>query len=90
MDQLYCSCLFNFYTLVQLSELVNVEGYSDWIRLVAEFTLKSLQSWKVDNLSSPFLSYYQKNVAYQAVNCNQFHDIINVIFVFFPCIWGTL
>ncbi|KAK6228500.1 hypothetical protein SCA6_000840 [Theobroma cacao] len=30
----------------QLSELVNVEGYSDWIRLVAEFTLKSLQSWQ--------------------------------------------
>ena len=33
--------------MLQLSELVNVEGYSDWIRLVAEFTLKSLQSWQV-------------------------------------------
>ena len=33
--------------VLQLSELVNVEGYSDWIRLVAEFTLKSLQSWQV-------------------------------------------
>lgn len=32
---------------LQLSELVNAEGYSDWIRLVAEFTLKSLHSWKV-------------------------------------------
>ncbi|GAU33650.1 hypothetical protein TSUD_310580 [Trifolium subterraneum] len=32
--------------MLQLSELVNVEGYSDWIRLVAEFTLKSLQSWQ--------------------------------------------
>ncbi|MBA0749847.1 hypothetical protein Gogos_003726, partial [Gossypium gossypioides] len=32
--------------LSQLSELVNVEGYSDWIRLVAEFTLKSLLSWQ--------------------------------------------
>ncbi|KAM0061363.1 putative exportin [Helianthus debilis subsp. tardiflorus] len=31
---------------MMLSELVNVEGYSDWIRLVAEFTLKSLQSWQ--------------------------------------------
>ncbi|MCI01686.1 exportin-7-B-like [Trifolium medium] len=29
-----------------MSELVNVEGYSDWIRLVAEFTLKSLESWQ--------------------------------------------
>ncbi|KAL5994858.1 hypothetical protein ACLOJK_024915 [Asimina triloba] len=29
-----------------LSELVNIEGYSDWIRLVAEFTSKSLQSWQ--------------------------------------------
>jgi len=34
--------------MLQLSELVNVEGYSDWIRLVAEFTLKSLQSWQVN------------------------------------------
>lgn len=24
-----------------------MEGYSDWICLVAEFTLKSLQSWQV-------------------------------------------
>ncbi|GLT62173.1 hypothetical protein SLA2020_348300 [Shorea laevis] len=32
--------------VLQLSELVTVEGYSDWIRLVAEFTLKSLQSWQ--------------------------------------------
>lgn len=34
--------------VLQLSELVNVEGYGDWIQLVAEFTLKSLQSWQVD------------------------------------------
>lgn len=32
---------------MQLSELVNAEGYSEWIHLVAEFTLKSLHSWKV-------------------------------------------
>ncbi|KAI9071508.1 hypothetical protein K1719_046532 [Acacia pycnantha] len=30
----------------ELSELVSVEGYSDWIQMVAEFTLKSLQSWQ--------------------------------------------
>ncbi|EHA8586344.1 putative exportin-7 [Cocos nucifera] len=29
-----------------LSELLNVEIYGDWIRLVAEFTTKSLQSWQ--------------------------------------------
>lgn len=32
---------------LQLSELVNMEGYSSWISLVTEFTLKSLQSWQV-------------------------------------------
>lgn len=36
--------------LLQLSELVNVESYGDWIRLVAEFTLRSLQSWQVNPL----------------------------------------
>jgi exportin-7 len=29
-----------------LSELVNVENYGEWIQLVAEFTIKSLQSWQ--------------------------------------------
>lgn len=35
---------------VQLSELVTMEGYGDWIRLVAEFTSKSLLSWQVNGL----------------------------------------
>ena len=43
--------LAELLNLPQLSELVTVEGYSDWIRLVAEFTLKSLHSWKVEWLS---------------------------------------
>ncbi|RZR98205.1 hypothetical protein BHM03_00027520 [Ensete ventricosum] len=30
----------------QLSELLSVEIYTDWIHLVAEFTTKSLQSWQ--------------------------------------------
>lgn len=42
----YCRLLGRFKVNYQLSELVNVEGYSDWIRLVAEFTTKSLQSWQ--------------------------------------------
>ncbi|XVF41019.1 hypothetical protein PTKIN_Ptkin01aG0246900 [Pterospermum kingtungense] len=42
----FCRLLGCFRVNYQLSELVNVEGYSDWIRLVAEFTLKSLQSWQ--------------------------------------------
>ncbi|KAF6163853.1 hypothetical protein GIB67_024708 [Kingdonia uniflora] len=42
----YCRLLGRFKVNFQLSELVNVDGYSDWIRLVAEFTSKSLQSWQ--------------------------------------------
>lgn len=43
--------------LLQLSELVNMEGYSEWIRLVAEFTSKSLQSWQVnDTIALHFLN----------------------------------
>ncbi|MQL98443.1 hypothetical protein Taro_031154, partial [Colocasia esculenta] len=41
-----CRLLGRFKVNYQLSELVNVEIYSDWIRLVAEFTTKSLQSWQ--------------------------------------------
>ncbi|KAK6934030.1 hypothetical protein RJ641_036924, partial [Dillenia turbinata] len=42
----FCRLLGRFRVNYQLSELVNVEGYSDWIRLVAEFTSKSLLSWQ--------------------------------------------
>ncbi|KAF2300870.1 hypothetical protein GH714_017937 [Hevea brasiliensis] len=42
----YCRLLGRFRVNYQLSELVNVEGYGDWIQLVAEFTLTSLQSWQ--------------------------------------------
>lgn len=33
---------------MQLSELVSVECFSTWMNLVSDFTLKSLQSWKVN------------------------------------------
>ncbi|KAF9587660.1 hypothetical protein IFM89_004492 [Coptis chinensis] len=42
----YCRLLGRFKVNYQLSELVNVAGYSDWIHLVAELTSKSLQSWQ--------------------------------------------
>ncbi|KAG9454969.1 hypothetical protein H6P81_007873 [Aristolochia fimbriata] len=42
----YCRLLGRFKVNYQLSELVNLEGYGDWISLVAEFTSKSLQSWQ--------------------------------------------
>ncbi|KAL2478121.1 ARM repeat superfamily protein [Forsythia ovata] len=42
----FCRLLGRFRVNYQLSELVNMEGYSDWIRLVAEFTCKSLLSWQ--------------------------------------------
>lgn len=42
----YCRLLDRLKINYQLSELVSVESYSDWIRLVAEFTIKSLQSWQ--------------------------------------------
>ncbi|CAN4112650.1 unnamed protein product [Withania somnifera] len=42
----FCRLLGRFKVNYQVSELVNVESYGDWIRLVAEFTLRSLQSWQ--------------------------------------------
>ncbi|CAL5435333.1 unnamed protein product [Camellia sinensis] len=45
LDDLLVACGSCDYE-IQLSELVNMEGYSSWISLVTEFTLKSLQSWQ--------------------------------------------
>uniref|UniRef100_A0A1J3IBY1 Exportin-7-A n=1 Tax=Noccaea caerulescens TaxID=107243 RepID=A0A1J3IBY1_NOCCA len=42
----FCRLLGRFRLNYQLSELVKMDGYGDWIQLVAEFTLKSLQSWQ--------------------------------------------
>ncbi|KAH7288361.1 hypothetical protein KP509_31G023600 [Ceratopteris richardii] len=42
----YCRLLDRLKINYQLSELVSVESYGDWIRLVAEFTIQSLQSWQ--------------------------------------------
>lgn len=42
----FCRLLGRFKVNYQLSELVNMDGYSSWISLVTEFTLKSLQSWQ--------------------------------------------
>ena len=42
----FCRLLSRLKTNYQLSELVAVDGYQQWIQLVAEFTLTSLQSWQ--------------------------------------------
>ncbi|KAJ4771637.1 ARM repeat superfamily protein [Rhynchospora pubera] len=42
----FCRLLGRFKVSYQLSELLSVEIYGEWIRLVAEFTAKSLQSWQ--------------------------------------------
>ncbi|XP_022864034.1 exportin-7 isoform X2 [Olea europaea var. sylvestris] len=42
----FCRLLGRFRVNYQLSDLVIMDGYSDWIRLVAEFTSKSLLSWQ--------------------------------------------
>ncbi|GAA0181833.1 transporter [Lithospermum erythrorhizon] len=42
----FCRLLGRFKISYQLSELASTDGYGDWIRLVAEFTSKSLQSWQ--------------------------------------------
>ncbi|KAL6562813.1 hypothetical protein OROHE_005400 [Orobanche hederae] len=42
----FCRLLGRFRINYQLSELVIMEGYGDWINLVAEFTLKSMVSWQ--------------------------------------------
>ncbi|KAK9818400.1 hypothetical protein WJX72_012091 [[Myrmecia] bisecta] len=42
----FCRLLGRLKTNYQLSELVNVDNYHEWIQLVAEFTVNSLNSWQ--------------------------------------------
>ncbi|GAB4820934.1 hypothetical protein N2152v2_007980 [Parachlorella kessleri] len=42
----FCRLLGRLKTNYQLSELVGLESYPEWIRLVADFTISSLNSWQ--------------------------------------------
>jgi len=42
----FCRLLGRLKSNYHLSELVSVKRYVEWIQLVAEFTIKSLQSWQ--------------------------------------------
>ncbi|CAL8462392.1 g1925 [Coccomyxa elongata] len=42
----FCRLLGRLKTNYQLSELVNVDKYNEWIQLVAELTVNSLNSWQ--------------------------------------------
>ncbi|DBA92724.1 hypothetical protein WJX77_011928 [Trebouxia sp. C0004] len=42
----FCRMLGRLKTNYQLCELVSVESYPEWIQLVADFTIKSLNSWQ--------------------------------------------
>jgi len=41
----FCRLLARLKGNYQLSQIVNAEGYGDWIRLVADFSIESLRQW---------------------------------------------
>ncbi|CAI5527637.1 unnamed protein product [Closterium sp. Naga37s-1] len=50
----YCRLLGRLKTNYQLAELVNAENYAEWVQLVAQFTITSLQSWQWVQLVAQF------------------------------------
>mmetsp|Transcript_24027 Transcript_24027/g.60483 ORF Transcript_24027/g.60483 Transcript_24027/m.60483 type:complete len:1061 (+) Transcript_24027:348-3530(+) len=51
----YCRLLGRLKTNYQLAELVSVDNYIEWIELVAQFTINSLQSWQWASASVYYL-----------------------------------
>lgn len=51
----FCRLLGRLKTNYQLSELVAVDNYTEWIQLVASMTISSLQSWQWANQSIYYL-----------------------------------
>lgn len=43
----FCRLLFRFRATAPLNEMAEKPGYIEWIGLIADFTLKAIQSWKV-------------------------------------------
>ncbi|KAJ4706752.1 ARM repeat superfamily protein [Melia azedarach] len=80
----FCRFLGRFKVNYQLSELVSNECYSEWIQLVAEFTLKSLQSWQWSGSSVYYLlglwSRMVTSVRYlRSESPNQLNEYVPVI-----------
>lgn len=51
----FCKLLMRLKTNYQLSELVSVDNYQQWIENVASFTVKSLESWQWASISVYYL-----------------------------------
>lgn len=43
----FCRLLFRFRSSAPLNEMAEKPDYGEWIELIADFTLKAVQSWKV-------------------------------------------
>ncbi|CAI5993163.1 unnamed protein product, partial [Closterium sp. NIES-64] len=69
----YCRLLGRLKTNYQLAELVNADNYAEWVQLVAEFTITSLQSWQWASGSVYFLlglwSRLVSSMAYTKSDC---------------------
>lgn len=74
----YCRLLGRLKTNYQLAELVNADNYSEWVQLVAEFTVTSLQSWQWASGSVYFLlglwSRLVSSLSYTKAECPSLLD----------------
>ncbi|CAI7934492.1 unnamed protein product [Closterium sp. NIES-54] len=74
----YCRLLGRLKTNYQLAELVNAENYAEWVQLVAQFTITSLQSWQWASGSVYFLlglwSRLVSSMAYTKSDCPSLLD----------------
>ncbi|CAI5957507.1 unnamed protein product [Closterium sp. NIES-65] len=74
----YCRLLGRLKTNYQLAELVNADNYAEWVQLVAEFTITSLQSWQWASGSVYFLlglwSRLVSSMAYTKSDCPSLLD----------------
>lgn len=48
----FCRLLFRFRSSAPLNEMAEKPDYGEWIELIADFTLKAVQSWKVSRKKS--------------------------------------
>ena len=54
----FCRLLSRFRSTYQWSEITEKSGYSDWIDLVADFTIKGFNSWQVVDVKLIIMLYY--------------------------------
>ncbi|KAI7855239.1 armadillo-type protein [Circinella umbellata] len=72
----FCRLLYRFRATAPLNEMAEKPGYVDWISLIADFSLKAVQSWKWAPETTHYLLGFWSRIIQSMTHYQQLNDSI--------------